>query len=647
MVNLAPEEPGLYFRLSDNSLTKIGPIYVGSVPPNDGAQGSTDYCVGEQWLDVSNPNSYVLKVWSGTQWVAITPEDAGVSAAGDEFEVQINDGNDNLAASPNLTFDGSKLTASNVEITDGNIAVKSDLSNAGSIDLYCESNNAHRTRLKSAAHSEYVGNVDFTLPAVAPTEDNYFLTSDADGVLSWGEVETDLENISATGLGNDTQVVFIDGTTLGAESTFTFDKSTSLLTTGGLTATGNIAGVNAAFSGTLETTLSSNLIGDITAGGKLSVADDASFAKDVAIVGNTTTAKITATNFDFSTQAAATPTTGAKFVFGNTSNNSKYVTFGNLKSEILKGEIVYYDSSTNGGSVPDVTDASFKEGTIWVDTNPAQIGDVYIFTGSSWEFIHNDYVLPAATGTTLGGVKVPTAINGTDTNLRLSASNELYAIVPNALVYILSGDLEALAEPGSPAQGHLYIHTGADGADLWGDASNGTVNTNDRVVYNAAGGWDVIPGGTGGAFTEETNGIIADNPSLNVGIGVATGVAPAAKLAVTETGTADILIHEASNSNTGLKLQADSNGNTTIQNTANGHVTFSTKADAGNTKELRFKTKNAQRMQLGANGDLKIGNTSTSQIILAHDAKIKYLHAGSSTMVELTDISTLPSIATA
>lgn len=607
MVNLAPEEPGLYFRLADNSLAKMGPTYVGSVPPNDGAQGSTDYCVGEMWLDVSNPNSFILKLWSGNEWVAITAESTGVDAAGDIFEIQYNDGNDALDASPNLTFDGSKLTASNVEVTDGNIAVKTGSGSAGSLDLYCEVNNAHRTRLKSAPHSEYSGNVDYTLPAAAPTANNFFLTSDASGVMSWDEVDTSLENLDASGVGTNTQVVFIDDTNLAGSSSFTFDKTSGLLTIGKLDVTG-----------------------------------------DATIVGDTTTAKITATNFDFSTQAAATPSAGAKFIFGNASNNSKYVTFGNLKSEILKGEIVYYDSSTGGGSVPDVTDPSYKEGTLWVDTNPATIGDVYIFTGSSWEFIHNDYDLPAATGTELGGVKVPTAINGTDTNLRLSADDELYAVIPNALVYITSGDLEAMTEPVGAQQGHLYIHTGADGADLWGNGSNGTVDKNDRVIYNSTGGWDVIPGGGGGgAFTEETNGIIADNVNLNVGIGVAPGVAPAAKLAVTKATKADVLIHEASNSNTGLSLEAEANGNATIQNTADGHVTFSTKADAGNTKELRFKTKNAHRMQLGANGDLKVGNTGTSQVVLAHDGKIKYRHSGTSSLVELTDISTLPSIGTA
>lgn len=72
MINTAPEDPGLYFRLSDYSLIKIGPTYIGSVPPNDGATGETGNTIGEQWLDVSNPSELILKIWDGTLWQEIS-----------------------------------------------------------------------------------------------------------------------------------------------------------------------------------------------------------------------------------------------------------------------------------------------------------------------------------------------------------------------------------------------------------------------------------------------------------------------------------------------------------------------------------------------------------------------------------------------
>ena len=37
------------------------------------------------------------------------------------------------------------------------------------VDFYCEVSNAHRTRVKSAAHSDYSGNIDLTLPTTAGT----------------------------------------------------------------------------------------------------------------------------------------------------------------------------------------------------------------------------------------------------------------------------------------------------------------------------------------------------------------------------------------------------------------------------------------------------------------------------------------------
>lgn len=55
-----------------------------------------------------------------------------------------------------------------VFIKPGIIEIKTD-SAPGLIDFYCESSNAHRTRVKSAAHADYSGNVDLTLPTTSGT----------------------------------------------------------------------------------------------------------------------------------------------------------------------------------------------------------------------------------------------------------------------------------------------------------------------------------------------------------------------------------------------------------------------------------------------------------------------------------------------
>jgi len=72
MINMAPEEPGLYFRLTDDTLVKIGPTFVGSVPPNDGAVGHPGHTIGEQWLDISVLNEPILKIWDGSNWLEVS-----------------------------------------------------------------------------------------------------------------------------------------------------------------------------------------------------------------------------------------------------------------------------------------------------------------------------------------------------------------------------------------------------------------------------------------------------------------------------------------------------------------------------------------------------------------------------------------------
>ena len=70
-----------------------------------------------------------------------------------------------LPSSVDITTD---LSVSNVDIATGSIVLK----NSGSqskIDFYCESSNAHYTRLQASPHSAYSGNVSVTLPATAGT----------------------------------------------------------------------------------------------------------------------------------------------------------------------------------------------------------------------------------------------------------------------------------------------------------------------------------------------------------------------------------------------------------------------------------------------------------------------------------------------
>lgn len=92
-LNLNVTEPGAYFRLTDGSLTKIGPVAITSngSAPNAAAAGPTGNVAGETWLDgrtsYANP---VMKVFNGTSWV---------TASG----FQVDNGTGNFQLSKTLT----------------------------------------------------------------------------------------------------------------------------------------------------------------------------------------------------------------------------------------------------------------------------------------------------------------------------------------------------------------------------------------------------------------------------------------------------------------------------------------------------------------------------------------------------------------
>ena len=69
-----------------------------------------------------------------------------------------------LSNSSSATFGGDGSTGG-VTLQDGRIDIRTGTGSVAAIRFYCESSNAHYTELKSAAHSQYSGNLSFTLPA--------------------------------------------------------------------------------------------------------------------------------------------------------------------------------------------------------------------------------------------------------------------------------------------------------------------------------------------------------------------------------------------------------------------------------------------------------------------------------------------------
>ena len=96
-----------------------------------------------------------------TPGLGVTQSGSGaiIAAYDDTTEVfTINDGG---------TVTATGITLSGVTTSTNLIEIRSDDGTAGRVDYYCEVSNAHYTRVQSAAHSEYSGNVTAILPTVS------------------------------------------------------------------------------------------------------------------------------------------------------------------------------------------------------------------------------------------------------------------------------------------------------------------------------------------------------------------------------------------------------------------------------------------------------------------------------------------------
>lgn len=145
MVNFNAGEPGLYVRLTDNKLAKIGPPSIGASAPNSSAAGSTGNAKGEMWLDTSSLAN-ILRIYDGTGWQAVT-----TSAAGNDTEIQFNTSG-LFDSDPDFVFDGVVVRAPKFE---GDGSLLTNLNVSGSL--------------------VFQGDTDVTQPAPAAATGDYYL----------------------------------------------------------------------------------------------------------------------------------------------------------------------------------------------------------------------------------------------------------------------------------------------------------------------------------------------------------------------------------------------------------------------------------------------------------------------------------------
>ena len=74
MLNTNTDEPGVFFRLSDNTLARLGGVHVGTTPPNNSPNGQTGNSEGEAWVDTTDPQKPLFKVYKNGSWFTVSTE---------------------------------------------------------------------------------------------------------------------------------------------------------------------------------------------------------------------------------------------------------------------------------------------------------------------------------------------------------------------------------------------------------------------------------------------------------------------------------------------------------------------------------------------------------------------------------------------
>ena len=278
---------------------------------------------------------------------------------------------DNIQTATDATF-LANVNISGITTTTNKIEVRSDDGSEGRIDFYCESSNAHYTRIQAAPHSSYTGNATVVLPNSSGTllltgGSGVGLTAlNGSNIASGTVAAARIDNLSASK---------ITSGTFDAARIPTLNQNTSG-TAGGLSGTPNIT-VGAVVSGHIAnsgvTTSTGGFVGNLT-GAVTGNADSATSATTATNATNITLADESSDSTCFpvfattATGNQAPKTDSSEFTY-DASNGTLSCTSFNSTSDInLKKDI---EIITNANEILNqINGVNFT----WINSNKPSIG---------------------------------------------------------------------------------------------------------------------------------------------------------------------------------------------------------------------------------------------------------------------------------
>jgi hypothetical protein len=311
------------------------------------------------------------------------------------------------------TLGASGGSTNGVAISQGAIAIK----NGGAksrIDLYCESNNAHYTRIEAAAHGAYSGNVTATLPTStgtlaltsdihtteelqdivgamvsSNTETNITVTyQDADGTLDF---VVDAAQPNVTSLGTLTTLTVDDIKINGTQIGHTSDEDSIAIASNGVVTFSQIPVLPANsvdsdyyVDGSIDT---AHIGDDQVTGAKIENAVTIATSATSPLVVATTSARITQVAITSSSNAVAWNSVAAANAYHVTTENTTF----SAPSNSVEGAVISIELAQGGTprTIAWNTVFEFAASTAPTVTATANKTDIFTFryNGSVWQEI--------------------------------------------------------------------------------------------------------------------------------------------------------------------------------------------------------------------------------------------------------------------